>query len=80
MTKVEPRSGSAERWGPLWGARADDWALNEDQQIPTYEAALARVGLEAGQAVLDIGCGAGAFPISSRAAVRGSSGSTPPTR
>jgi SAM-dependent methyltransferase len=35
--------------------------LNEDQQIPTYEAALARVGLEAGQAVLDIGCGAGAF-------------------
>jgi len=54
-------TGSAERWGPLWGARAADWALSEDQQVPTYEDALARVGLEPGQLVLDIGCGAGAF-------------------
>ena len=54
-------SGSATRWGPLWGARPDDWALSEDQQVPTYEAALARVDLEAGQLVLDIGCGVGAF-------------------
>ena len=54
-------TGSAERWGPLWGARPADWALNEDQQVPTYEAALGRVGLEPGQAVLDIGCGVGAF-------------------
>jgi SAM-dependent methyltransferase len=54
-------SGSAERWGPLWGARPADWALNEDQQLPTYEAALRRVGLEAGDLVLDIGCGVGAF-------------------
>jgi SAM-dependent methyltransferase len=53
--------GSAERWGPLWGARPADWALNEDQQVPTYEDALGRVGLEPGQAVLDIGCGVGAF-------------------
>jgi len=52
---------SAERWGPLWGARAADWALNEDQQLPTYEDALRRTGLEPGQLVLDIGCGAGAF-------------------
>jgi SAM-dependent methyltransferase len=35
--------------------------LSEDQQIPTYEAALARVGLEPGQFVLDVGCGVGAF-------------------
>ena len=52
---------SAERWGPLWGARPSDWALSEDQQVPTYEEALTRVGLEPGQLVLDIGCGVGAF-------------------
>ncbi len=61
MTTVETKSGSAERWGPLWGARPDDWALSEDQQLPNYEEALARVGLERGQLVLDIGCGVGAF-------------------
>lgn len=54
-------TGSAGRWGPLWGARPDDWALSEDQQGPTYEAALARVPLGPGDHVLDIGCGAGAF-------------------
>jgi SAM-dependent methyltransferase len=53
--------GSAERWGPLWGARPDDWALSEDQQTPVYEAALERVELQPGQLVLDIGCGVGAF-------------------
>jgi SAM-dependent methyltransferase len=54
-------TGSAERWGPLWGARPADWALSEDQQVPTYEQALGRVGLEPGQLVLDVGCGVGAF-------------------
>jgi SAM-dependent methyltransferase len=53
--------GSASRWGPLWGARPDDWALSEDQQLPTYEVALERTGLEPGLRVLDVGCGAGAF-------------------
>src|SRR5919197_5807204 len=53
--------GSASRWGPLWGARPADWALSEDRQLPTYEAALQRTGLEPGWRVLDIGCGAGAF-------------------
>jgi SAM-dependent methyltransferase len=61
MTEVKTDAGSAGRWGPLWGARPDDWALSEDQQVPTYEAALRRVGLEPGQHVLDIGCGVGAF-------------------
>jgi SAM-dependent methyltransferase len=53
--------GSAGRWGPLWGARPADWALSENQQTPTYEEALRQVGLNPGQLVLDIGCGAGAF-------------------
>src|SRR5438045_2407970 len=54
-------TGSAERWGPLWGARPTDWALSEDQQIPTYEEALRRVDVRPGQLVLDVGCGVGAF-------------------
>ena len=53
--------GSASRWGPLWGARPADWALSEDRQLPAYEAALERTGLEAGWRVLDVGCGVGAF-------------------
>src|SRR5215218_2724859 len=53
--------GSASRWGPLWGARPDDWAFSEDRQLPTYEAALEQTGLESGWRVLDVGCGAGAF-------------------
>jgi SAM-dependent methyltransferase len=58
---TESPSGSAERWGPLWGARPVDWALSEDQQTPTYEAALERVQPRPGDRVLDIGCGVGAF-------------------
>jgi SAM-dependent methyltransferase len=54
-------TGSAQRWGPLWGARPADWALSEDRQNPTYEEALRRVDLEPGQLVLDIGCGVAAF-------------------
>lgn len=54
-------TGSASRWGPLWGARPEDWALSEDRQTPTYEAALRHVALEPGHHVLDIGCGVGAF-------------------
>ena len=60
-TEATVPTGSAQRWGPLWGARPDDWALSENQQIPTYEEALRRVDLRPGQFVLDIGCGVGAF-------------------
>jgi SAM-dependent methyltransferase len=61
-TASSASTGSASRWGPLWGARPADWALSEDRQLPTYEAALERTGLKPGWRVLDIGCGAGAFP------------------
>jgi trans-aconitate methyltransferase len=60
MDSVELQ-GSAARWGPLWGARPDDWADSEAQQVPTYEAALERVNVQPGQRVLDIGCGVGVF-------------------
>ncbi|HZT53837.1 MAG TPA: class I SAM-dependent methyltransferase [Gaiellaceae bacterium] len=60
-TASRAATGSASRWGPLWGARPADWTLSEDQQRPTYEAALERTGLAPGWRVLDVGCGAGAF-------------------
>jgi SAM-dependent methyltransferase len=56
-----PASGSAQRWGPLWGHRPDDWAATEDQQRPTYDAALRRVPVAPGDRVLDVGCGSGVF-------------------
>jgi len=59
MESAVTASGSAARWGPLWGARARDWATVEEQQAPTYEEGLRRAGLERGQSVLDIGCGTG---------------------
>ena len=61
MSAVTQGTGSAERWGPVWGARPEGWAAMEEQQDPTYEAAIREVGLERGQHVLDIGCGAGVF-------------------
>jgi len=61
MTSTASASGSAARWGPLWGSAPEDWAANEEQQGPTYEEAIRRLGIEPGQRVLDLGCGTGVF-------------------
>jgi len=61
MTTTTEARGSAERWGPYWGARADAWAATEEQQLPTYEEAIRRLGIGKGVNVLEVGCGSGVF-------------------
>jgi SAM-dependent methyltransferase len=60
MTSIT--TGSAQMWGVLWGARADDWATLEEQQLPTYTRALHHLGIGSDdERVLEIGCGSGVF-------------------
>src|SRR4051794_19397460 len=53
--------GQRATLGTALGRRPAHWALSEDRQVPTYEAALQLVSIEPGDRVLDIGCGVGAF-------------------
>lgn len=65
MGKVQGSGGSADRWGPLFGARADDWA--ETWEGPSgygtlvYELVLDRANIGPDTRLLDCGCGAGRF-------------------
>src|SRR5829696_2444308 len=58
-------SGSAARWGPLFGARAATWAETwegtDGWGTRVYEHVLARAEIGPDSRVLDCGCGAGRF-------------------
>jgi SAM-dependent methyltransferase len=57
--------GSAERWGPLFGSHAQDWAETWESPTgwgsPVYRHVLDRAMIGPGTTVLDCGCGAGRF-------------------
>jgi len=56
--------GSAQVQGPLWGARAEDWATYVEQTaLPLAGAALDAARVTAGTRVLDAGCGAGLLGV-----------------
>lgn len=53
---------SATIQGPLWSARATDWAdLAAGIAAPAWEAVAAATAVEEGTQVLDVGCGSGEF-------------------
>jgi SAM-dependent methyltransferase len=58
-------TGSAAWWGPLFGARARDWAETWEGAsgygTAAYEFVLDRAGIGPGTHLLDCGCGAGRF-------------------
>ena len=65
MQTERVQTGSASRWGPLFGARAHDWAETWEGPsgwgTPVYELVLDRADVGPGSIVLDCGCGAGRF-------------------
>ena len=65
MQAERAQGGSASRWGPLFGARAHDWAETWEGPsgwgTPVYEHVLDRAQVGPGSTVLDCGCGAGRF-------------------
>jgi SAM-dependent methyltransferase len=65
MAQTPSPSGSAARWGPLFGAHARSWAETWEGPggwgTPVYEHVLDRARIGPGTAVLDCGCGAGRF-------------------
>lgn len=61
MTARDTTTGTAPLQGELWGARARDWAEQEQRHQPLYEHALRSLDIGSETAVLDIGCGSGLF-------------------
>lgn len=60
MTTTAKSRGTAEVNGPLWGARARDWAeVQEGQFAAAFHAVLAHAKVGPGTRHLDAGCGAG---------------------
>jgi len=54
------KTGTAEKNGQLWGARARDWAeVQEGQFAAAYHAVLRHAAVGPGMRHLDAGCGAG---------------------
>ena len=53
-------TGTSGKNGPLWGARARDWAeVQEGQFAAAFHAVLAKTGVGPGTRHLDAGCGSG---------------------
>jgi SAM-dependent methyltransferase len=53
-------TGTAALNGPIWGARAREWAdYQEAGAAPLYEAVLGHLDVGSETALLDVGCGAG---------------------
>ena len=65
MTRTQEPGGSAARWGPLFGARASDWAETWEGSsgygTPVSEYVLDQANVGSGTRLLDCGCGAGRF-------------------
>jgi SAM-dependent methyltransferase len=65
MQQVQQPSGSASRWGPLFGAHALAWAETWEGPggwgTPVYEYVIDRAQIGRGTRMLDCGCGAGRF-------------------
>jgi SAM-dependent methyltransferase len=61
MAATDTAAGTASIQGELWGARAREWADQEERHRPLYEHAIRSLEIGEGMAVLDVGCGSGFF-------------------
>ena len=59
MTTTETTKGSAAVEGELWGARARDWALQEELGAAMYAPVLDAAGVGENSRLLDVACGSG---------------------
>jgi SAM-dependent methyltransferase len=61
-TTTTPTTGTAPVQGPLWGARASDWAeIQEPQSLPLYRRLVELAAIGDGTDLLDAGCASGVF-------------------